>query len=226
LIEAAHKGTLLLDEIGDMSLALQQRLLRVLQEREVRRVGAVNATAVDVRVIAATHRDLRTEVAQGRFRDDLFYRLNVFTIALPPLRERTADIPFLVENALSALRAERRRLTCSPLAMRMLRAYGWPGNVRELLAALESAAIRADGERIDAQHLPAEIRAGRDQNGKTAERLRTEASPAEERASILAALERAEGNRSRAAEIMGIGRTTLWRKMRSYGIETDLDTGV
>ena len=144
LIETAHSGTLLLDEIGDMSLALQQRLLRVLQEREVRRVGAVRATTVDVRVIAATHRDLRTEVTHGRFRDDLFYRLNVFAIALPPLRERPADIPLLVEHALNALRGERRRLTCSPLAMRMLRAYSWPGNVRQLLATLESAAIRAD----------------------------------------------------------------------------------
>ena len=223
LIEAAHLGTLLLDEIGDMSLALQQRLLRVLQEREVRRVGAVRATPVDVRVIAATHRDLRALVAQGRFRDDLFYRLNVFTIGLPPLRERPADIPLLVESALYALRGERQRLSCSPLAMRALRAHAWPGNVRELFAALESAAIRADGDRIDAHHLPPEIRAGRDANGPPSERYRAGQLEDDERANILVALELAEGSRSRAAEIMGMGRTTLWRKMRRYGIETGPD---
>jgi DNA-binding NtrC family response regulator len=220
LIEAASGGTLFLDEIGDMSLALQQRLLRALEEREVRRIGALRATPVDVRIVAATHRDLRTEVASGRFREDLFYRLNVFTIVLPPLRERRADIPLLVESRLASLRRDRRRLTVSPLAMRMLRSYGWPGNVRELLAALESAAIRADGERIDAQHLPPELRAAVE-GGAPAERYRASAPADDERATILAALERAEGNRARAAEMIGMGRTTLWRKMRQYGIPTD-----
>jgi DNA-binding NtrC family response regulator len=219
LFEAAAGGTLFLDEIGDMSLGLQQRLLRALQEREVRRVGAVRSTPVDVRIVAATRRDLRKQVAEGLFREDLFYRLNVFTIELPPLRDRIADVPLLVESGLARLRGARRRLTCSPLAMRMLRSYTWPGNIRELLAALESASIRADGERIDAQHLPAEIRAaeigGPPING---DRYRSNAAAENERALILAALEQAEGSRSRAAELMGMGRTTLWRKMRQYGI--------
>jgi DNA-binding NtrC family response regulator len=219
LFEAAGSGTLFLDEVGDMSLGLQQRLLRVLQEREVRRVGAVRTVAVDVRVVAATRRDLLAEVAAGRFREDLYYRLNVFPIALPPLRDRGADIPLLVERALRSLSGVRPRLTCSPLAMRALRAYHWPGNVRELLAVLESAAIRADGERIEAQHLPREVRAGVEANGPlTGDRYRASESGTDELAAIRAALEEAGGSRARAAEILGMGRTTLWRKMRHYGI--------
>jgi DNA-binding NtrC family response regulator len=225
LFEAAARGTLFLDEIGDVGPALQQRLLRALQEREIRRVGAIRDTPVDVRVIAATRRDLRAEVAAGRFREDLFYRLNVFQISLPPLRERPGDIPLLAELALGRLRGGpgcRERLTCSPFAMRMLRSYPWPGNVRELFAALESAAIRTDGERIETQHLPPEVRAGLSggENGD-AHRYHAEAAPDAERGAILAALEEAEGSRTRAAEILGMGRTTLWRKMKLYGIETE-----
>jgi two-component system response regulator HydG len=223
LFEAADGGTLFLDEIGDMSLGLQQRLLRVLQEREVRRVGAVSARSVDVRIVAATRRDLRRDVAAGIFREDLFYRLNVFTIGLPPLRERAADIPLLVEHALHALRARRPRLTCSPLAMRMLRAYEWPGNVRELLAALESAAIRTDGDRIEAQHLPEEVRSALDRDETRTDRYRATFAADDERASILAALTEAADNRSRAAEILGMSRTTLWRKMKQYGIASESD---
>jgi two-component system, NtrC family, response regulator AtoC len=219
LFEAAGGGTLFLDEIGDVSLGLQQRLLRVLQEREVRRVGAVRATPVDVRVVAATRRDLRREVAEGRFREDLFYRLNVFPISLPPLRERAADVPLLVESALAAMRGARPRLACSPLAMRTLRAYPWPGNVRELMAALESAAIRADGDRIEAQHLPEEVRAALERGAAAeGERYRAHDAAGDERAAIVAALDEAGGSRARAAEILGMGRTTLWRKMRLYGI--------
>ncbi len=222
LFEAASGGTLFLDEIGDMSLGLQQRLLRVLQEREVRRVGGLRSTPVNVRIVAATRRDLRQEVAEGRFREDLFYRLNVFTISLPPLRERAADIPLLVESGLSRVRGARRRLTCSPLVMRMLRAYSWPGNVRELMAALESAAIRADGERIDAQHLPAEVRAATERAPQlTPDRYRAGSATTDERDAIVTALEQAEGNRARAAELLGMGRTTLWRKMRHYGLTQD-----
>jgi two-component system response regulator HydG len=223
LFEAANGGTIFLDEIGDVGPALQQRLLRALQEREVRRVGAVRSTPVDVRVVAATRRDLRREVAEGRFREDLFYRLNVFPVALPPLRERAADVPLLVEAALAGLRRGRPRLACSPLAMRTLRAYPWPGNVRELLAALESAAIRADGDRIEAQHLPGEVRAALDRGAAGTDRYRAHDAPGDERSAILAALEEAGGSRWRAAEILGMGRTTLWRKMRQHGIAADGD---
>jgi len=218
LFEAAGGGTLFLDEIGDMSPGLQQRLLRVLQEREVRRVGAVSVQPVNVRIVAATRRDLRREVAAGNFREDLFYRLNVFSIAIPPLREHAADIPLLVQHALAPLRDRRPRLTCSPLTMRTLRAYSWPGNVRELLAVLESAAIRADGERIEAQHLPEEVRAALERPATATERYRPAVAADDERAAILAALEQAGGSRARVAEMLGMGRTTLWRKMKQHGI--------
>jgi len=223
LFEEASGGTLFLDEIGDVSLTLQQRLLRAIQEHEVRRVGATKSTRVDVRVVAATSRDLRQEVAAGRFREDLFYRLNVFSIPLPPLRVRRGDIPILVEAALSKVRNERpsqQRLTYSPLVMRMLRAHDWPGNVRELFAVISGAAIRTDGVRIEAQHLPPEVRSAIGVGIDEASiRYKADASIDDERSLIVTALSDANGNRSRAAEQLGMGRTTLWRKMRSYGLE-------
>jgi DNA-binding NtrC family response regulator len=223
VFQAAGGGTVFLDEIGDITPALQYRLLRVLQEREVTPVGTVRPVPVDVRVIAATNRDLRAEVAAGRFREDLFYRLNVFRIALPPLRDRRADIPLLVEHALERLsgrgwRAER--LICSPLAMRLLQAYTWPGNVRELFSVLESAALRAGEGRIDAQHLPAEVRSSvTEGHDALMARYRAATGEEDERARILAALDAAHGVRARAAEILGMGRTTLWRKLRQLGLE-------
>jgi DNA-binding NtrC family response regulator len=215
LFEAARGGTLFLDEIVDMSMGLQQRLLRVLQEREVRRVGSVRSVPVDVRIVAATQRDLRREVVEGRFREDLFYRLNVFAIALPPLRERSSDIPLLVDHVLRS-RLGREMLVCSPLAMRMLRSYRWPGNVRELFAALESAVIRAEGSRIEANNLPDQVRSALDRDSAALERYRALPGDEDERGAILAALEAAGGSRSRAAEILGMGRTTLWRKLKQY----------
>jgi DNA-binding NtrC family response regulator len=218
LFEAAGGGTLFLDEIGDMSLGLQQRLLRVLQEREIRRVGAVRTVSVDVRVVAATRRDLPRAAAAGQFREDLFYRLNIFPIALPPLRARADDIPLLVERALDGMRAVRPRLSCSPLAMRALRAYTWPGNVRELLAVLESAVIRADDDRIEAHHLPPQVRGNGDESAPPAvDRYR--AGEVDERSAIIAALEHAAGSRTQAAALLGMGRTTLWRKIKQHGIE-------
>jgi DNA-binding NtrC family response regulator len=222
LFQAAHGGTIFLDEIGDVSPAMQHRLLRVLQERELMPVGAVRSVGVDVRVIAATNRDLRADVASGRFRDDLFYRLNIFRIELPALRERRADVPLLVEHALERLAGRTTtRPTCSPFAMRMFQAYQWPGNVRELFAVLESAWIRSGSSRIEAQHLPAEVREsiGTAAASRLEPRYRADSQPADERAAILAALERAGGVRARAAEMLGMGRTTLWRKMKQFGLD-------
>lgn len=226
LLEAASGGTVFLDEVGDTGLALQKGLLRALQEREVTPVGAVEPRRVDVRVIAATNRDLGQEIAEGRFREDLYYRLNVFRIELPALRDRRGDVPLLVELALERIRRRRpdsRRLSCSPFAMRMLRAYNWPGNVRQLLAVVESAAIRAGGERIEAQHLPPEVRDAPETGlGRRGEgRYRAAADDEDERAAIIAALEATEGVRSRAAEMLGMSRTTLWRKMHKYGLADD-----
>ncbi len=222
LFAAAQGGTIFLDEVGDVSLALQQRLLRVLQEREVVPVGAVKPIPVDVRVVAATHRKLENEVREGRFREDLFYRLNVFHIHLPSLRERPSDIPLLVEAGLARLRersAGSETLAFSPLAMRLMRAHPWPGNVRELFSVVESAAIRAGGPRIEAQHLPASIRDPAGTGEEPGRESRYQApSPEEERSAIVAALEEADGSRTRAAEILGMSRTTLWRRMRDFGL--------
>ena len=221
VFEAADGGTLFLDEIGTTTPALQSRLLRALQEREVTRVGSSTPIRVDVRVIAATNVDLRSLVSDGKFREDLYYRLAVYPLMVPPLRERATDIPLLVEHALAQLRTRiptAATLTVSPLAMRLLRQYSWPGNVRQLLAALESAAISAgEGGRIEAQHLPDEIREAQDaaQHGP---RYKASSAPDDERAAIEAALAHTGGTLSRAAELLGMGRTTLWRKMRAYGI--------
>jgi transcriptional regulator with GAF, ATPase, and Fis domain len=222
VFEAAEGGTIFLDEIGEMSVALQQRLLRVLQEREVTRVGASRPVKVNVRVVAATNRDLAAFVEQGRFREDLYYRLAVFPIALPPLRDRRADIPLLVEHALNILRARRdgtERLACSPLAMRLLRAYDWPGNVRHLFGVLERAAVEADYERIEAQHLPSELRpASHGVSELREQRYRGTAPADEERAAIVSALEQTGGALAQSAELLGMSRTTLWRKLKLYGL--------
>jgi len=221
VFEAADGGTLFLDEIGSTTPALQSRLLRALQEREITRVGSSTPIHVDVRVITATNLDLRSLVSEGKFREDLYYRLAVYPLMVPPLRERATDIPLLVEHALTQLRSRiptAAGLTVSPLAMRLLRQYSWPGNVRQLIAALESAAISAgEGGRIEAQHLPDEIRDTQD-SGQLGARYKASSAPDDERAAIEAALAHTGGTLSRAAELLGMGRTTLWRKMRAYGI--------
>jgi two-component system response regulator HydG len=224
LFRAAEGGTVLLDEVGDMSLRLQQRLLRVLQEREVTPVGSSHPVKVDVRVVAATRRDLREEAAAGRFRDDLFYRLAVFPIALPPLRERHGDVPLLVEAALERLRSRSRVPTpegCTPSAMRLLRSWNWPGNVRELLAVVESAAIRSAGEDIGVEPLPADIRAAASRRADLLgeDRYQPPEDGADEREAIRSALEATSHHRERAARMLGMSRTTLWRKMKEHGLD-------
>jgi two-component system response regulator HydG len=229
VFEAANGGTIFLDEIGEMSVVLQQRLLRVLQEREVTRVGSSRAIKVDVRVVAATNRDLGELVAQGRFREDLYYRLAVFPIKLAPLRERRADIPLLTEHALSILRARRSgsdRLACSPLAMRLLRNYDWPGNVRQLLGVIERAAVEAEYGRIEAQHLPDDLRpAARDGLEVREQRYRGANAADDERAAIMSVLEATGGALAQSAELLGMGRTTLWRKMKQLGLTSTTTDG-
>ncbi len=220
LFEAASGGTVFLDEIGDVSLSVQQRLLRVLQEREVTRVGDIRSVRIDVRVVAATSRDLHADVKAGRFREDLLYRLAVFPLALPPLRAREGDIPLLVNDALNRIRGQapgRDSLSCSMFAMRVLRAYPWPGNVRQLFAAVESAAIHANFGRIEAQHLPPDVRRAIE-GDEPGGRYRASSPVSEERASIEAALSETGGVVKRAAELLGMGRTTLWRKLKVYGL--------
>ena len=216
LFAAAHGGTLLLDEIGDVSLGMQHRLLRVLQEHEFTPVGSVKPVSVDVRVVAATNRDLRAEMEAGRFRDDLYYRLNVVRIEVPPLRERREDVPLIAESFFRRVDLSPHA-ACSPLAMRHLQAYGWPGNVRELLAALESAQILSGGRRIEAQHLPADVRGLSGREYGASERYRQESE--HEREAIARALTETGGARTTSAERLGMSRTTLWRKMKQYGLE-------
>jgi DNA-binding NtrC family response regulator len=219
LFEEAHSGTFLLDEIGEMPPTLQVKFLRVLQEGEVRPVGATQATTADVRVLAATNRDLSQLMQQGKFREDLFYRLNVIPVMLPPLRERREDIPAMAEHFLRRYgQKQGRPLRLSAVAVDNLLRYPWPGNVRELENAMERTAILAPHEIIVPDDLPQHIVAGTPLG--TAPSLPQPLTLAEaERLHILQTLERFGWNHSRAAEALAIGRTSLWRKLKEYQIE-------
>jgi DNA-binding NtrC family response regulator len=235
LFEEAEGGSVFLDEVGDVSPALQAKLLRVLQEREVTRVGTARPIAVDVRVIAATHRDLEAMVEQGLFRADLYFRLKVFQIRLPELRERLGDVPALAAVGVARWNArvrdpERRITGLSDETLEMLAAYDWPGNVRELMAAVEHAGIVSEGGRILPCHLPGEVREGapdgRGEAAAEAERRGSESGrryqapePQAEREAIRNALEANDGNRTRAAAALGMGRTTLWQKLKQYDMD-------
>ena len=217
--EIAHRGTLFLDEIGDMAPGTQAKLLRVLEEREFMRVGGDRSIRVDVRVIAATNADLDALVSSGQFRRDLYYRLKVVTILVPPLRERRADIPALVETFLDQLsRANAvKRKSISPAALAVLQTHQWPGNVRELKNTLESLLVSAPGEVIRVEDLPSPVRNRR--GSVDASDLAPGTSLADmERQLIHRTLEYTGGNRTHSADLLGIGVRTLQRKIRTYGI--------
>jgi DNA-binding NtrC family response regulator len=215
LLKAADGGTIFLDEIGEMPPALQVKLLRALQEREVLPVGGRAAVAFDARVVAATNRDLEAEVRAGRFREDLFYRLNVIPVRVPPLAERSGDVPLLARHFAARFARELGAgdVRFSPEALAALAGYGWPGNIRELMNAVERAVALSNGE-ILVEHLPDRVRAARaatnDPEGAvlTLDEL--------ERRHILAVLSRTDGNKTRAAELLGIDLSTLYRKLRRY----------
>jgi two-component system, NtrC family, response regulator AtoC len=218
LLEEADGGVLFLDEIGEMPLPMQVRLLRFLQGGEVRRVGDTTTRQVDVRLIAATHRDLETEVAQGRFRQDFFYRINVVGVRIPPLRERTDDIDALADFFLRRYSARLRRpiVGFAAGAIDLLKAHPWPGNARELENAIERAVNLASGPLLTPEDLPASVFL----QAVTSPPAAIPLDPDDERGRLLAALEEARWNQSRAATRLGISRTTLWRKMREHRIET------
>ena len=219
LFEEADGGTLFLDEIAEMPAALQVKLLRALQSGEVRRLGATQAATIDVRVLAATNGDLATRIAQGTFREDLFYRLNVIQVTLPPLRDRREDIPALAEHFLARAAIKLgRTLRLSPAALELVLRYPWPGNVRELENAIERAAILTRSDAVEPDDLPPHVSAGL-QLGPSPALPRQITLAEAERAHILTTLERFGRNHSGAAEALGIGRTTLWRKLKEYGIE-------
>jgi DNA-binding NtrC family response regulator len=224
-LEQAHKGTLFLDEVGTMSPGLQMKLLRVLQEREFERVGDSHTTKVDVRVIAATNNDLGRMVADGQFREDLFYRLNVIPVQLPSLRERKEDIPLLVQHFLERFAAEagpaRPTLTVSQEAMRRLMAYTWPGNVRQLENAVERAfALSAGRTQIELGDLPPEVQQAQELRLSSAITLPAEGLDFErfvgsiERELIQRSLERTGGNKGQAAKLLNLKRTTLVEKLK------------
>jgi len=231
LIELADGGTAFFDEIGDLPLDMQVKLLRLLQEREFRPVGSLATRKVEIRVIAATHRDLPSEVERKTFRQDLFYRLNVVSLRLPPLRDRKADIPLLVERFLDRL-SVRHKLSSE--CMETLMGYPWPGNVRELQNCIERMAAMSSGPLLQTADLPStlqtflaggrspEIAAAAVANGATPRLALPQSGiiplTEMEKHAILNALEYTKGDRATAALLLGIGRTTLYRKLKEYGL--------
>jgi len=222
--EMAHQGTLFLDEVGEMSLTAQVKLLRVLQEGEVKRLGSERAFTVDVRIIAATIQDLTRAVAEGKFREDLFYRLNVLPVHLPPLRERKEDIPLLVEHFIHKYNEQHGLNTegaAEDVLARLLE-YSWPGNVRELENAIERAMILAQGKKIEADCLPSEVLGTRPSWKKDLwgdEYSIKKASRIMEEELIRKALKKTGGNRSHAVKILEISHPALLSKIKEYGVE-------
>ncbi|MDI1448630.1 sigma-54 dependent transcriptional regulator [Polyangium sp. 6x1] len=224
LFEQANHGTLLLDEIGELPLPLQVKLLRVLQEETIRRLGDAKDIKVDVRIIAATHRDLHAETQAGRFREDLFYRINVLPIGIPPLRERREDVPLLVEHFMNRNNARfgTNIRALSPEARRLLLEYGWPGNVRELENTIERAMVLAEKDSIEADDLPERIREARDpiQLHLTSGELSIKKTARViEEILIRRALQKTKGNRTRAAEVLEISHRALLYKIKDYRID-------
>ncbi|MGC4091889.1 MAG: sigma 54-interacting transcriptional regulator [Polyangiaceae bacterium] len=220
LFEIAHKGTLLLDEIGEMSLGMQAKLLRALQDGEIRPVGGERARSVDVRVIAATHRDLAALVAAGKFREDLYYRLNVISVKIPSLRERVGDVPLLVKHFMKA-HAGGRQLTISKTALDMLSGYPWPGNVRQLENEVRRALVLAD-DVITPEHLSPAVTARGEVKSVDELNLRQRVDALEVEL-VRIALRRTEGNQTRAAELLGVSRFGLQKMMKR--LEISLDSG-
>jgi DNA-binding NtrC family response regulator len=220
LVEAADGGTLFLDEIAEMSLAMQVKLLRVIQEREVQRLGSTRAIAVDIRLITATHRDLQNAVAAGRFRQDLYYRLDVVGLHLPPLADRRDDIPLLAFYFLRkhAARMGRAAEDIDPEAMAILLDYDYPGNIRELENIIERGVALAQGKQLAVANLPKSlvehaVHVVREQKGKLPTLAEREADY------IRYVLEKYHQNRTRAAKALGIDRVSLWRKLKKYGMD-------
>jgi PAS domain S-box-containing protein len=215
VFEAAHEGILFLDEIGDISKNMQTSLLRVLEETQITRLGETKPRKIDVRVLAATHRDLAEEVKKGNFRPDLLYRLRIARITLPTLNERREDIPLLVESFLGQSRyaTGKKVANLSDEALRTLLAYAWPGNVRELKSALDYATLHCKGPTINLRDLPPEVRYSEPAQRPAAE------EPQDERQRILAALEQAENSRTRAARLLGMSRATFYRRLSKLKIK-------
>jgi transcriptional regulator with PAS, ATPase and Fis domain len=219
--DMADGGTIFLDEIGDMPIGLQAKILRVLQEREFYRVGGSSTIKVDVRIIASTNKNLERMVQDGTFREDLFYRLNVFTLHLPPLRERKEDIPLLVDYF---LQKTSKNVDISSVALQMLVAFPWPGNVRELKNTIESAAVIAENGYIEPAQLSNKITAVFDGNDRSDLRIPVNIPLDErlgeiEKSMIIEALRKTGGIQVRATELLGINQRSLWHRIKKYNID-------
>jgi two-component system, NtrC family, response regulator HydG len=215
--EAAHKGDLFLDEIGDIPLSTQVKLLRVLQEKEIERVGDHTPVPINVRIMAATHRDLKVMCSKGTFREDLYYRLNVIPIYVPPLRERREDIPLLIDYIGKSIRMRTGREVhgVTEGAMEMFVSYDWPGNVRELVNVLEYAFVVCHEDLIAQRHLPPLVHGADKKPVPGAGRTQKDGQSREE---LLAVLEKAGGNRQEAANMLGVSRVTLWKLLKKHHI--------
>jgi two-component system response regulator AtoC len=227
--EAANGGTIFLDELTEMPLAMQAKLLRVLQEHEIERIGSNRRIRVDIRVIVATNRDARQAVQDGLLREDLFYRVNVFTLEMPPLRNRRDDITLLVDHFLAKHGAKlgRAELSVTPRTLQALQEYAWPGNVRELENILERATVLSRGVSLDIQHLPQEIVSASDMPPHTDMHPSFRPAPPQplpqaveqlEKALIQQALTHSGGNKAKAARALDISERTLWYKVKKYGL--------
>jgi transcriptional regulator with PAS, ATPase and Fis domain len=220
--EAANGGDIFLDEIGDLPLSTQVKLLRVLQEKEIEKVGDHRPISIDVRILAATNQDLSTLMEESRFREDLYYRISVIPIHLPPLRERREDIPLLMDAFINRihLKADKPISGMSSEALDLLYSYDWPGNVRELINVIEYSFVLCHEGEVMPDHLPAKV-TGKQPRVTPRRRAVKKQTDDAERKRILEALAATGGNQSKAAEILGISRVTLWKRLKAFDIQVD-----
>lgn len=221
--EAANGGDIFLDEIGDLPLSTQVKLLRVLQEKEIEKVGDHRPLAIDVRIIAATNKNLKRLMEEERFREDLFYRIGVIPIHLPPLRQRREDIPLLIEACMNRLRLKTAKpiTEINKAALELMVGYDWPGNVRELINVMEYAFVLCSGGEISPQHLPAHVSGMPSPGIPEGPPRMQERSPGDEKQALVEALDKADGNKSEAARLLGISRVTLWKRLKDYEIKVE-----
>jgi two-component system, NtrC family, response regulator HydG len=223
--EAAHQGTIFLDEIGDIPLSTQVKLLRVLEEKEIERVGDHKPISVDVRIISATNKDLETLIDQGLFREDLFFRINVFPLSCPSLVMRIEDIPVIVQNFIKTIPTKGGKVISglTPEAMEALLTYTWPGNVRELRNTIEYASVLCPGGWIGKEHLPPKVNLN--SNMPNSKPISSTISWQEEREQLLHTLRRFNGNQSETARILGVSRVTIWKRIKKYNIDLAAELG-
>jgi len=221
--ESAHKGTLFLDEIGDIPLSVQVKLLRVLEEKMIQRVGTNTSIPIDVRIITATNKDLEQLIEENLFREDLFFRINVFPLTCPPLNHRKDDITLIIQHFinLEAQKTGKNILGFTPEAMRLMVSYLWPGNIRELRNTVEYAFVLARGKSIGPEHLPDKITRCKLMDthpAKYTEFNNTVKLGFTEKEKLIEALQQADGNQTRAAKTLGVSRVTVWKRIKKYGI--------